>query len=404
MPSRSMRADDIRSYVLDGITPTIGRLRNAPPRRRGTEILANSIDSAEVSESSTNPYGRPHSAKIYSTLNRDNAPDDATRTLELFSRLWASDHARNDHRYETTINDVLATLLLAIAPPSLESFKATFTDEQRTQRTLLNRFSGRRSSSTPVNELSNDQSALLPRRRHVLPYQVPRLSQPFSPRRTSPTRAQHHRQAVSSCKKKDHWSFDCKKALEDGKTPTPRCATHVGCLATGLLAHRRQLRQLFVVDWCHFAHGLGQVAVPAYRHIAPTKIGGIAGGINAVGNGKHAFVAAPSPITLTGRKTREGLYLLDADHSKCQHLALLSAHSLPCPADPSPLPRPSRTVVHTEDGCAENLSAMLAQCKGPSLPFPDSDSHSIRRLGLVHSDVLSFPSLLDWQALPGHVS
>ncbi|SCZ99969.1 BZ3501_MvSof-1269-A2-R1_C59g00333 [Microbotryum saponariae] len=106
-----------------------------------------------------------------------------------------------------------------------------------------------------------------------------------------------------------------------------------------------------------------------YRHIAPTKIGGIAGGINAIGTGNIAFIAASGhPITLTGvlhtpglfvnllsvsrlcdtddvrvaftkhgihidkdgndiaegARLDEGLYLLDADHSKCQHLALLS--------------------------------------------------------------------------------
>ncbi|SCZ99872.1 BZ3500_MvSof-1268-A1-R1_C105g00581 [Microbotryum saponariae] len=178
-----------------------------------------------------------------------------------------------------------------------------------------------------------------------------------------PTRAQHPPPGpCRSCKKKDHWSLDCKKALEDGKKPDTADSTvdsqhHVGCLATGLLARRRQLRNhSFVVDSGATSHMVSDKSLfTTYRHIAPTKIGGIAGGINAIGTGNIAFIAASGhPITLTGvlhtpglfvnllssldfatpdddgndiaegARLDEGLYLLDADHSKCQHLALLS--------------------------------------------------------------------------------
>ncbi|SCZ92797.1 BZ3500_MvSof-1268-A1-R1_C144g00766 [Microbotryum saponariae] len=262
---------------------------------------------------------------------------------------------------KTTINDVLATLLLAIAHPSLESFKASFTDEQRTQRTLP------------------DIDSLADRMRvHFGQRTSPALNRPFLPRLAEcPTRAQHPPPGpCRSCKKKDHWSLDCKKALEDGKKPDTADSTvdsqhHVGCLATGLLARRRQLRNhSFVVDSGATSHMVSDKSLfTTYRHIAPTKIGGIAGGINAIGTGNIAFIAASGhPITLTGvlhtpglfvnllsvsrlcdtddvrvaftkhgihidkdgndiaegARLDEGLYLLDADHSKCQHLALLS--------------------------------------------------------------------------------
>ncbi|SDA03649.1 BZ3500_MvSof-1268-A1-R1_C137g00738 [Microbotryum saponariae] len=131
-------ADDIRSYVLDGIapddwTPSQRSARDAVAR----EVLANSIDSAEVSAVLDKiPTADLTAPTIYSTLKSRYAPDDATRTLELFSRLWGFPVAQEIIDTKTTINDVLATLLLAIAHPSLESFKASFTDEQRTQRTL----------------------------------------------------------------------------------------------------------------------------------------------------------------------------------------------------------------------------------------------------------------------------
>ncbi|SCZ94906.1 BZ3500_MvSof-1268-A1-R1_C051g00207 [Microbotryum saponariae] len=190
-----------------------------------------------------------------------------------------------------------------------------------------------------------------------------------------------------------------------------------------------------------------------YRHIAPTKIGGIAGGINAIGTGNIAFIAASGhPITLTGvlhtpglfvnllsvsrlcdtddvhvaftkhgihidkdgndiaegARLDEGLYLLDADHSKCQHLALLSRSQSSVPL--LTLHRclghlaPSSIQKMVAAGLLEGLRAGYSDeevekfvcnaclsAKGHRLPSPDSDSHSSERLGLVHSDVLSFP-------------
>ncbi|SDA08471.1 BZ3501_MvSof-1269-A2-R1_C36g00152 [Microbotryum saponariae] len=224
-------ADDIRSYVLDGITPD-----DWTPSQRSArdvvarEILANSIDSAEVSAVLDKiPTADLTAPKIYSTLKSRYAPDDATRTLELFSRLWGfrpmpgtvgefdswimdfKSVAQEIIDTKTTINDVLATLLLAIAHPSLESFKATFTDEQRTQRTLpdIDSVADRMRVQLRSTNLSNDQSALLasssPRstRTKCLACRSPshRVAQ-------CPTRAQHPPPGpCRSCKKKDHWSF-----------------------------------------------------------------------------------------------------------------------------------------------------------------------------------------------------
>ncbi|SDA06519.1 BZ3501_MvSof-1269-A2-R1_Chr4-2g06565 [Microbotryum saponariae] len=267
-------ADDIRSYVLDGIapddwTPSQRSARDAVAR----EVLANSIDSAEVSAVLDKiPTADLTAPTIYSTLKSRYAPDDATRTLELFSRLWGfrpmpgtvaefdgwimdfKAVAQEIIDTKTTINDVLATLLLAIAHPSLESFKASFTDEQRTQRTL----------PTLIR--------------------LPTVCDPSHRVAECPTRAQHPPPGpCRSCKKKDHWSLDCKKALEDGKKPDTADSTvdsqhHVGCLATGLLARRRQLRNhSFVVDSGATSHMVSDKSLfTTYRHIAPTKIGGIA--------------------------------------------------------------------------------------------------------------------------------
>ncbi|SCZ99847.1 BZ3500_MvSof-1268-A1-R1_C107g00591 [Microbotryum saponariae] len=320
-------ADDIRSYVLDGIapddwTPSQRSARDAVAR----EVLANSIDSAEVSAVLDKiPTADLTAPTIYSTLKSRYAPDDATRTLELFSRLWGfrpmpgtvaefdgwimdfKAVAQEIIDTKTTINDVLATLLLAIAHPSLESFKASFTDEQRTQRTLpdIDSLADRMRVQLRSTNIPSTQSALLASsssrstRLKCLACRSPshRVAE-------CPTRAQHPPPGpCRSCKKKDHWSLDCKKALEDGKKPDTADSTvdsqhHVGCLATGLLARRRQASQpLFFVDSGATSHMVSDKSLfTTYRHIAPTKIGGIAGGINAIGTGKHSPSLPPRVI------------------------------------------------------------------------------------------------------------
>ncbi|SDA08526.1 BZ3501_MvSof-1269-A2-R1_C31g00082 [Microbotryum saponariae] len=434
-------ADDIRSYVLDGIAPDDW----TPSQRSARDAVA--------------------PPTIYSTLKSRYAPDDATRTLELFSRLWGfrpmpgtvaefdgwimdfKAVAQEIIDTKTTINDVLATLLLAIAHPSLESFKASFTDEQRTQRTLpdIDSLADRMRVQLRSTNIPSTQSALLASsssrstRLKCLACRSPshRVAE-------CPTRAQHPPPGpCRSCKKKDHWSLDCKKALEDGKKPDTADSTvdsqhHVGCLATGLLARRRQLRNhSFVVDSGATSHMVSDKSL----------------GHHAIGTGNIAFIAASGhPITLTGvlhtpglfvnllsvsrlcdtddvrvaftkhgihidkdgndiaegARLDEGLYLLDADHSKCQHLALLSRSQSSVPL--LTLHRclghlaPSSIQKMVAAGLLEGLRAGYSDeevekfvcnaclsAKGHRLPFPDSDSHSSERLGLVHSDVLSFP-------------
>ncbi|SGY55118.1 BQ5605_C006g03971 [Microbotryum silenes-dioicae] len=503
-------ADDIRSYVLDGIVPA-----NWTPSHRSArdvvarELLANSIDSANVSAVLDQiPTADLTAPKIYSTLKLRYAPDDATRTLELFSRLWSfrpmpgtvgefdgwimefKAIAQEIIDTKTTINNVLATLLLAIAHPSLESFKVSFTDEQRTQRSLpaIDSLADRMRVQLRSTNVPSTQSALLapgtlaqPRGSlaedsgRATPLLVDRILASSS-RPTRPTclacRSPSHRVAqctvrakhpppgpCRSCKK-NHWSFDCKKALENSNRPDTADSTadsqhHVGCLATGLLAHRRQLRaNSFVIDSGATSHMVSDKSLfTNYRHVAPTKIGGIAGGINAIGTGNIAFVAASGhPIMLTGvlhtpglpvnllsvsrlcdtdnvrvaftkygihidkdgkniaegARLNEGLYLLDTDHSKCQQLAFLSRSQSSVPL--LTLHRclghlaPSSIQKMVATGLLEGLGAGYSDeevekfvcnaclsAKGHRLPFPDSDLHSSERLGLVHSDVLSLP-------------
>ncbi|SGY12637.1 BQ5605_C011g06567 [Microbotryum silenes-dioicae] len=91
-----------------------------------------------------------------------------------------------------------------------------------------------------------------------------------------------------------------------------------------------------------------------------------------------------------GTRVNDGLYLLDADHTKCQHLAFLS-----CSESPVPLLTLHRCLGHLAPSSIQKMIAaglLDGFGAGHRLPFPDSESHSPERLGLVHSDVLSFPT------------
>ncbi|SCV71720.1 BQ2448_4432 [Microbotryum intermedium] len=83
-------ADDIRSYVLDDIVPDDWTaLQHSTRDAIACNIIANSIKSATVlAVFDKIPTAELTAPKIYATLKLHYAPDDATCTLELFSRLW----------------------------------------------------------------------------------------------------------------------------------------------------------------------------------------------------------------------------------------------------------------------------------------------------------------------------
>ncbi|SCZ99973.1 BZ3501_MvSof-1269-A2-R1_C59g00335 [Microbotryum saponariae] len=110
-----------------------------------------------------------------------------------------------------------------------------------------------------------------------------------------------------------------------------------------------------------------------------------------------------------GTRVNDGLYLLDADHTKCQHLAFLSRSESPVPLltlhrclghlAPSSIQKMIAAGLldgfgagYSDKDVEEFVCNACLGSKGHRLPFPDSESHSAERLGLVHSDVLSFPT------------
>ncbi|SGY70476.1 BQ5605_C004g03154 [Microbotryum silenes-dioicae] len=121
-------------YVLDGVVPptwTADQLAARDDAAR--EIIVGSIDSADVSatldaipsDDLSRHTSSPHSRLV---LHRTTP----TRTLELFARLWDFRTMPASIRdAKTSLNDVLATHILAMVPSCLDSFRLTFTDKQR---------------------------------------------------------------------------------------------------------------------------------------------------------------------------------------------------------------------------------------------------------------------------------
>ncbi|SGY70330.1 BQ5605_C004g03140 [Microbotryum silenes-dioicae] len=148
--------NQVRGYVLDSVIPptwTANQLATRDDAAR--EIIVGSIDSADVLATlDAIPSDDLSAPRIFAALKARFAPDDATRTLELFACLWdfrkmpASVEAYDTWLREymsiaqeirdtkTSLNDVLATHVLAMVPSCLDSFRLTFTDEQRNRRDL----------------------------------------------------------------------------------------------------------------------------------------------------------------------------------------------------------------------------------------------------------------------------
>ncbi|SCV74571.1 BQ2448_7600 [Microbotryum intermedium] len=336
------------------------------------------------------------------------------------------------------IIDVMVTHILAIVHPSLDGFKSAFTDEQRYHWQLLPMDSilDHVRVQLRTTNLTGDQSAM--------------LASPSSTQHT-PTKPWHR------CNQKGHWAMDCKSTSDDpaNSEETPTSQHRIGYLAASLLAHSTFGSNVYIVDSGATAHMVPDRSIfTTYHRTAPTQISGITGGLSAIGIGNVAFVAASGqPVTLTGvlhtpsldvnllsvsrlcdtddiriaftstgldikkdgavlaRGTRinDGLYLLDADHTKCQHLALLSQAHPPVPLltlhcclghlAPSSIQKMIAAGLlegfetgYSEEEVAQFTCNACLGAKGHRLPFPVSDLHSLERLALIHSDVLSFPA------------
>ncbi|SCZ95596.1 BZ3500_MvSof-1268-A1-R1_C054g00229 [Microbotryum saponariae] len=474
--------NQVRGYVLDGVVPptwTADQLAARDDAAR--EIIVGSIDSADVSATlDAIPSDDLSAPRIFAALKARFAPDDATRTLELFARLWdfrkmpASVEAYDTWLREymsiaqeirdakTSLNDVLATHVLAMVPSCLDSFRLTFTDEQRNRRDLpeLTTLTDRIRIQLRSAGLSTSHSAMLATRSPC-----PACRAPGHRLRDCTSRAKHPPTGpCRRCHKKGHWALDCKnrgeqaRSSDDTQDDTSSSAAsqpNVGYFASCLFARRQLPTDAFVVDSGATTHMVADRSLfTTYRQTAHTKIGGIAGGITAIGMGDVAFVAKTGhPITLRGvlhtpglhvnllsvsrlcdtdrvrlaftsdgidiakdgraiahgTRVNDGLYLLDADHTKCQHLAFLSRSESPVPLltlhrclghlAPSSIQKMIAAGLldgfgagYSDKDVEEFVCNACLGSKGHRLPFPDSESHSAERLGLVHSDVLSFPT------------
>ncbi|SGY18682.1 BQ5605_C014g07439 [Microbotryum silenes-dioicae] len=354
--------NQVRGYVLNGVVPATWTADQLAARDDAArEIIVGSIDSADVSAATLDaiPSDDLLAPRMFTALKARFAPDDATRTLELFTRLW-------DFRK---------------MPASVEAYDTWLREYMLIAQEI-------RDAKTSLNDVlatHDDMSS-------------PAAEQP-----------------------------------------------NVGYFASCLFARRQLPTDAFVVDSGATAHMVADRSLfTAYRQTAHTKIGGIAGAITAIGIGDVAFIAKTRhPITLRGvlhtpglhvnllsvsclcdtdrvrlaftsdgidiakdgqaiaRGTRvnDGLYLLDADHTKCQHFAFLSRSESTVPLltlhrclghlAPSSIQKMIAAGLldgfgagYSDKDVEEFVCNACLGSKGHRLPFPDSESHSPKRLGL----------------------
>ncbi|SCZ95645.1 BZ3500_MvSof-1268-A1-R1_C119g00651 [Microbotryum saponariae] len=456
--------NQVRGYVLDGVVPptwTADQLAARDDAAR--EIIVGSIDSADVSATlDAIPSDDLSAPRIFAALKARFAPDDATRTLELFARLWdfrkmpASVEAYDTWLCEymsiaqeirdakTSLNDVLATHVLAMVPSCLDSFRLTFTDEQRNRRDLpeLTTLTDRIRIQLRSAGLSTSHSAML-----ATSSPCPACRAPGHRLRDCTSRAKHPPTGpCRRCHKKGHWALDCKnrgeqaRSSDDTQDDTSSSAAsqpNVGYFASCLFARRQLPTDAFVVDsdgthqdrrhrGRHHGYRHGDVAFVAKTGHPITLRGvlhtpGLHVNLLSVSRlcdtdrVRLAFTSDGIDIAKDGRaiahgtRVNDGLYLLDADHTKCQHLAFLSRSESPVPLltlhrclghlAPSSIQKMIAAGLldgfgagYSDKDVEEFVCNACLGSKGHRLPFPDSESHSAERLGLVHSDVLSFPT------------
>ncbi|SCZ87233.1 BZ3500_MvSof-1268-A1-R1_C159g00810 [Microbotryum saponariae] len=456
--------NQVRGYVLDGVVPptwTADQLAARDDAAR--EIIVGSIDSADVSATlDAIPSDDLSAPRIFAALKARFAPDDATRTLELFARLWdfrkmpASVEAYDTWLREymsiaqeirdakTSLNDVLATHVLAMVPSCLDSFRLTFTDEQRNRRDLpeLTTLTDRIRIQLRSAGLSTSHSAML-----ATSSPCPACRAPGHRLRDCTSRAKHPPTGpCRRCHKKGHWALDCKnrgeqaRSSDDTQDDTSSSAAsqpNVGYFASCLFARRQLPTDAFVVDsdgthqdrrhrGRHHGYRHGDVAFVAKTGHPITLRGvlhtpGLHVNLLSVSRlcdtdrVRLAFTSDGIDIAKDGRaiahgtRVNDGLYLLDADHTKCQHLAFLSRSESPVPLltlhrclghlAPSSIQKMIAAGLldgfgagYSDKDVEEFVCNACLGSKGHRLPFPDSESHSAERLGLVHSDVLSFPT------------
>ncbi|SCZ92786.1 BZ3500_MvSof-1268-A1-R1_C147g00779 [Microbotryum saponariae] len=437
-PGRHRRAGERRTASkvvfpkharLDGpksFTNWLRQLRLALPNQLAArddaarEIIVGSIDSADVSATlDAIPSDDLSAPRIFAALKARFAPDDATRTLELFARLWdfrkmpASVEAYDTWLREymsiaqeirdakTSLNDVLATHVLAMVPSCLDSFRLTFTDEQRNRRDLpeLTTLTDRHSHPASFGRtLDLAFGPCLP------PAPLPPAALPVTGLRDCTSRAKHP--PTGPCRR-----CHKKQRRHPGRHVFLRGLATERRLFRLLPLRRRQLpTDAFVVD----SDGTHQDRASAGGHqrlsawgrgIRPPKTGHpitLRGVLHTPGlhvnpplclsplrhrprsSRLQPATASTSPRTagplLTVPGSNDGLYLLDADHTKCQHLAFLSRSESPVPLlTLHRCLRPSCPILYTEDDCCRFAGRVGAVA-------------SAERLGLVHSDVLSFPT------------
>ncbi|SCZ95653.1 BZ3500_MvSof-1268-A1-R1_C118g00645 [Microbotryum saponariae] len=285
--------NQVRGYVLDGVVPptwTADQLAGPTTCRHG------------------------HLCRSQARF----APDDATRTLELFARLWDfRKMPASVEAYDTWLREYMSIAQKYATPKHRSTtFRLTFTGRaaKPTRPSRTHDAYGRIRIQLRSAGLSTSHSAMLATK---LPCPLPRSRSP--PARLHFTcEAPATGPAADATRKVTGHSTARTGVNRHVAATTPRTTRflaasqpNVGYFASCLFARRQLPTDAFVVDSGATTHMVADRSLfTTYRQTAHTKIGGIAGGITAIGMGDVAFVAKTGhPITLRGVLHTPGLHV-----------------------------------------------------------------------------------------------
>ncbi|SGZ35225.1 BQ5605_C065g12804 [Microbotryum silenes-dioicae] len=186
--------NQLRSYVLDGVIPATWTAEQLPAR---DDLPARSSDQLSA-------------PRIFATLKACFAPDDATRTLELFAHLWDfKKMPASVEAYDTWLREYMSVA-----------------QEIRDAKTLLNDVLA---THVLAMDFPTSPSAML-----ATPSLCPACHAPGHRLRDCKLRAKHPPTGpCHQCHKKGHWALDCKHQGEqkDRQRQQPR-RLGLNCIST----------------------------------------------------------------------------------------------------------------------------------------------------------------------------
>ncbi|SCV74552.1 BQ2448_7581 [Microbotryum intermedium] len=221
------------SYVFDGVAPAMWTpVQLASCNDAARDILVGLIDSAEVLVVlDLIPIANLTTPSIFLALKSHFVPDDATRTLELLSKLWSfrpmpgtvTDFDNWASELNAIVQEIIDTKM------TLNNVMVTHCSHQ--QLPLMDLIMDRVCVQLQTTNLTDNQLAMLASASTASSHSQCLACKGPHQLSACKSRTQHPPpKPCRRCKQKGHWAMDCKLTLDDpaNSKETPTSQHHIG--------------------------------------------------------------------------------------------------------------------------------------------------------------------------------